>query len=250
MTERTPDAATPAAVTLADAATAAAPRSLEALAARGARRVDPVRWHLATGLARRAPAHAGEARRVIEARLAALVDELAAALDAVPAERGRADAPAASPRASRTGPLAALAAQAGARPRAHSRAPTSLAPAAAPSRAPAPRPAARGAPTPASAPPAEPPGLHYFRRTWSRLNARERLAQSCASLPANAGPLNSHILVHRALATLHELAPGYLEHLVAHVDDLLWIEAATGGAGPEAPAPARGDAERKAPRGR
>jgi hypothetical protein len=222
--------------------------ALEALAARGARRVDPVRWHLAAALARRAPSHAGAARRVIEARIAALVDELAAASGA--GETAAAHGP--SARAASPGPLAALATHAGGRTRAGAPAPASTAPGIAGARAPgsAQRPGARGASTPAAAPAPEPPALHYFRRTWSRLNAHERLAQSRDSLPANAGPLNSHFLVHRALAALHELAPGYLEHLVAHVDDLLWIEAATGGAGPEMPAPARPDTERKAARGR
>jgi hypothetical protein len=111
------------------------------------------------------------------------------------------------------------------------------------------RPAKTPAPPPVPVAPPEPPALRYFRRTWSRLKVDDRLAQARAALPANAGPLNTHHLVHRALATLHELAPGYLEHFIAHVDDLLWIEAATGGAGPESLAPPRAEGERK-PRGR
>jgi hypothetical protein len=77
------------------------------------------------------------------------------------------------------------------------------------------------------------------------LKADARLAQSHAALPANAGPLNSLHLVHRTLATLHALAPGYCEHFIGHIDDLLWIEAATGAAGPDAMVPTRAEAERK-----
>jgi hypothetical protein len=67
----------------------------------------------------------------------------------------------------------------------------------------------------------------YFRRTWAKLGARQRLAQSLATLPENPGPLNSQHLVHRALTLMGELAPAYLERFVAHVDALLSLEAAT-----------------------
>jgi len=204
------------------ASTAAA---LESLGVRGARRLDPMRWHLAEALARRAPRHAGAARGVIEARLAVLVEALAEAVDRaepIPAHD-------ASMRASSQGPLAALVAHAVARGRPSTGSLCASTSALARTGSPASRAGARSraalaAPAPAML--AEPPALQYFRRTWSRLNADQRLAQSRAGLPANAGPLNSHHLVHKALVTLHELSPAYLEHFVVHVDDLLWIEAA------------------------
>jgi len=239
--------------------------ALEALAARGARRADPVRWHLAEALLRRVPAHEGEARRLIEQRLASLVEALDAAIDGAEAGAGHAAplAGASSPASARPSPLAALLthakahAKAKAGPADDAQEPVDPMPATSvPARSvkPAPRrPNSAGrvtrrveaAPVPAPPPAEQPPALDYFRRTWSRLKADERLAQSRASLPANAGPLNSHHLVHRALATLHELAPGYYEHFIGHVDDLLWIEAATGAAGPEAAAPVRAEGERK-----
>jgi len=64
----------------------------------------------------------------------------------------------------------------------------------------------------------------YFQRTWSRLEAEQRLAQALAAVPDNAGPLNSRQLVHRTLVLLRELSPEYLQHFIAHVDALLWLE--------------------------
>lgn len=93
-------------------------------------------------------------------------------------------------------------------------------------------PAARGtAPLAASAPP-ELKALQYFRSTWSRLSTEQRLAQSAAKLPENAGPLNSQHLVHQSLVLMRELSPGYLERFIAHVDTLLWLDQVTHSAGP------------------
>jgi hypothetical protein len=50
------------------------------------------------------------------------------------------------------------------------------------------------------------------------------LAQSQASLPVNAGPLNSQQLVHRALTLMQGAAPGYLHQLMAYVDALSMLE--------------------------
>ena len=68
--------------------------------------------------------------------------------------------------------------------------------------------------------------VKLFRRTWWRLSADQRLAQSRATLPENAGPLNSHHLVHRSLTLMRELSPEYLERFVGYVDALQWLEQA------------------------
>lgn len=70
--------------------------------------------------------------------------------------------------------------------------------------------------------------LAYFRSTWSRLSAERRLTRSLATVPENAGPLNSHQLVHRALQTMRETSPGYLHHFMTYVDALLWLDQAGG----------------------
>ena len=42
--------------------------------------------------------------------------------------------------------------------------------------------------------------------------------------PADAGPLNSGVLVHRALGLMRSLSPGYLQHFLAYVDALSWLQ--------------------------
>jgi hypothetical protein len=84
----------------------------------------------------------------------------------------------------------------------------------------------------AATPPAELKALRDFRRQWARLDAERRLLQSAAALPAQAGPLHSHRLVHRALARLRELSPAYFERFMAHADALLWLEQRVGDGSP------------------
>lgn len=179
---------------MADAAASAA--AIEALRRRGAAQVDPLRLRLIESLARRAAGHEGAARRVLDERLAVLVAACGAALDraasAGGATRPQADA---APRS----PLADLVAS-----------------------------LARQAPPPPTAPARaaaiELDALPFFRRTWSRLSAEQRLAQSQAALPDNAGPLNSHHLVHRSLTLMRDLSPGYFDRFVAHADALLSLQ--------------------------
>jgi len=179
---------------------------IEALRARGARRADPVRWSLIEALARRAQDQPGTVRRALEDRLASLVAACGEVLDRPQAAAADAEV------AVRRGPLGVLV--------------DSLARHAAPA-APAVRSAASSAPRRAARP--ELDALPYFRRTWSKLSVEQRLAESRSALPDNAGPLNSHHLVHRSLTLMRELSPEYLERFVTQVDALLWLEAARKG---------------------
>ena len=161
-----------------------------------------VRARLAQALARRAEAHAGAARRVLDERVAAL-----AAAPEVARETPRADT---APRT--RGALAELVAHAARQKTA-------------PVLAASPRPRETvAAPAPALASDAR--TVQFFKRTWSRLSADQRLAQSRATLPEKAGPLNSHHLVHRTLVLMRELSPEYLERFVGYVDALQWLEQA------------------------
>ena len=81
--------------------------------------------------------------------------------------------------------------------------------------------------------------LQFFKRTWSRLSADQRLAQSRACLPDNAGPLNSQHLVHRSLVLMRELSPEYFEHFVGYIDALQWLEQSNEAAEQSAGMPAR-----------
>ena len=216
-----------------------APDALDALRAQGVPARDPVSFRLAEALARRAPAHAGAAREAIEARLAGVLRRLDGAMhegevaspgtDGAPAPAARGLLAALVSDVARQKPLPVLGAAA--RPRdASATATPSLAP-------------ARLVPSPA------PDGrtLQFFKRTWSRLSAEQRLAQSRATLPDNAGPLNSHHLVHRALTLMQSLSPEYLEHFVGYVDALQWLEQANEAAAaePRAGAPKRSAALRR-----
>lgn len=85
---------------------------------------------------------------------------------------------------------------------------------------------AAAAPAPATAGPQD---LTYFRSTWSRLRIDRQLTQSQAQVPENAGPLHSDRLVLRALQTLRELSPAYLNRYMAYVDTLMGLEQARAG---------------------
>lgn len=206
-----PDEPTTPALSPADAAL------FDALRERGVDSRDPVRFRLAESLARRACAHAGAARRVLDDKLAALMDKLSRTIDSKVEP---------TPSGPRRGVLAELVAQAS-----HLKSGPVLAPSTGPRNA-----AADRAP---AGPATDPKTLQFFKRTWSRLSAEQRLAQSRASLPENAGPLNSHHLVHRSLTLMRELSPEYLERFVGYIDALQWLEQANEAAAQEAAQAAR-----------
>ncbi len=234
-----------------DDVAARAQHTLDAWRERGADRLDPVRFRFIDALRRRAAAHGGDARRLLDARLATLIDAYAADLrraesngDACECAGAPAPAPASStspaptPAAPSTtttspatsspgeparGPLAALLDYIGSRERPTASAPDETRAAPASSTASG-RVALR----------AEPELLDYFRETWSKLSADSQLRASLEQVPKNAGPLNSSSLVHRSLSLMRELSPEYLRQFLSYVDALSWLqqmngdEAATG----------------------
>lgn len=246
-----------------DDVAARAQHTLDAWRERGADRLDPVRFRFIDALRRRAAAHGGDARRLLDARLAALIDAYAADLrraesngDACECAGAPAPAPAPAPASSSSsssssstspaptpaapsttttspatsspaeparGPLAALLDYIGSRERPTASAPDETRAAPASSTASG-RVALR----------AEPALLDYFRETWSKLSADSQLRASLEQVPKNAGPLNSSSLVHRSLSLMRELSPEYLRQFLSYVDALSWLqqmngdEAATG----------------------
>jgi hypothetical protein len=177
--------------------------ALEALRARGAQAFDPVRFSFLQALARRATGHEGEARQLLEARLAQLLASFADAMDAAAATQD-----AAVHSTHQASPLAELVEHLGRQATTEALPPSGVH-----------RPAA------GSLPP-ELKTLRYFRSTWTRLAADQRLTQALAQVPDNPGPLHSQHLVHRALTLMRELSPDYLQHFMAQVDALLWLEQA------------------------
>jgi hypothetical protein len=66
--------------------------------------------------------------------------------------------------------------------------------------------------------------LDHFQKLWSRMRTESQLRESLDHAPENAGPLNSSALVHRSIALMRDLSPGYLQHFVSYVDDLSSLE--------------------------
>ncbi|HKU00518.1 MAG TPA: DUF2894 domain-containing protein [Paraburkholderia sp.] len=182
--------------------------TLDGWRAQGADRLDPVRYALIDALDRRASTHAGAARRVLDARIDALLADYAAGVERATSNAiSNPPAHADNTALQNTTTHGNLAAQIGSADH-----------------------LAR------SGPPAE--LLDYFRDVWSKLSADQQVQQSLDQVPKNAGPLNSSSLVHRALLLMRELSPGYLRQFLAYADALSWLEdlsAATAPAPKEAP---------------
>jgi hypothetical protein len=62
------------------------------------------------------------------------------------------------------------------------------------------------------------------RATWARMSVDKQLALAMKRGPENAGPINSHNLVLRSLAMMQGISPGYLSRMVSYVDTLLSLD--------------------------
>ncbi|MDR6524546.1 hypothetical protein J2789_007260 [Variovorax paradoxus] len=207
--------------------------------ARGDQRFDPVRFRFIEAMARRAAAHGGEARQMLDDKVAALLAAY---------EEDWAKSQSANPEPQEQTATVEQSALAELVEHIAQHAPV-------PGNAPiAPTPAKAGAAAAASpaAPPPELKSIRYFQSTWSRLSADRRLTQSLSKVPENAGPLNSHHLVHRSLTLMRDISPEYLNRFMAYVDALSWVDQlnAGGNAGAAAPAGAAGSPAKKSGRSR
>ncbi|HDR9504627.1 TPA: DUF2894 domain-containing protein [Burkholderia cepacia] len=183
--------------------------TLDAWREQGADRLDPVRFLRIDALERRAAALEGNARGLLDARLATLIEGFAAVVARVDEAKAAAGdtAQAADGAAGRGPSLAALVERLGRDAQADRRG-------------------------------LDPELVDYFRTMWSKVRTEQQYRQSLDQVPRNAGPLNSNSLVHRSLATMRELSPEYLQQFLSYVDALAWLEdLAGGGAQPEKEAP-------------
>lgn len=195
---------------------------IEAWRTRGDDRLYPVRFRLIEVLARRSADHHGDVRSILDARLHRLVEAYGKDIE--------------SARHAGDGIARGIAL----------------------SQAPVPHPGltdlvdhiARHTAAREDGPASREAMLAYVRSTWSKLSAERRLTQSLATVPENAGPLNSHHLVHRALALMGELSPAYLGRFMAHVDALLWLDKAGGDQPVASKSAPRGGSRKKSGRGR
>ncbi|WP_369936666.1 DUF2894 domain-containing protein [Xanthomonas tesorieronis] len=200
-----------------------------------AERLDPLRFRFIEALARRVDAHHGQARHLLEQKLSALLDAYAADLARMPVAQpvrvaGEEEAVALQPALAQGGTNAD--ACGGDVTDAHA-APAATVSATA--RSPLgellqrfPAATANDANGTASATPLQSapqlPALDDARRLWTELRSRSQLRQSLQQAPSDAGPLNSGVLVHRSLALMRTLSPGYLQHFLAYVDALSWLQ--------------------------
>ncbi|WP_176046190.1 DUF2894 domain-containing protein [Burkholderia sp. BCC1644] len=178
--------------------------TLDAWREQGADRFDPVRFHRIDALERRAAALGGDARALLDARLATLIEGYADVVARAEQAPVMDDAVrVASPRGTLSALVDRLARDAQADRRG-----------------------------------LDPELVDYFRTMWSKVRTEQQYRQSLDQVPRNAGPLNSNSLVHRSLATMRELSPEYLQQFLSYVDALAWLEdLAGGGAQPEKEAP-------------
>lgn len=97
------------------------------------------------------------------------------------------------------------------------------------------------------------------QRTWRQLRTAQRMAEVSAPVPEHLGPLNSQVLVTRALQQLQALAPDYLQRLLTQLDTLAALaplqpapddKPARGARAPARTAPAKAAARKPAARKR
>ena len=87
--------------------------------------------------------------------------------------------------------------------------------------------------------------VQLHRRTWSALRLTRRMAEVSAPVPEHLGPLNSQVLVSRALQQLKDLSPDYLQRLLTQLDTLAALVPLQAPAEAEKPARAARPAARK-----
>lgn len=66
--------------------------------------------------------------------------------------------------------------------------------------------------------------LAPIREAQAKQQLAARIQHAITHTPGDAGPLNAHRQVARALAALQDISPAYLEHLVTYLDDLMVLE--------------------------
>lgn len=98
--------------------------------------------------------------------------------------------------------------------------------------------------------PEELSSVRRFRRAWDRTRALDRLEEAAARRPANAGPLNSHMLVLRSLDLMRGLSPDYLRRFIVQIEALQWLEDAAARSPREQPRAAAAKKSRNARRGK
>lgn len=203
---------------------------IASLRAAGVDRFDPVRFHHIGVLARRASAHQGSIRHLLDAKLAQALSGLKARFEQAQNDASQMLAQSVQQyphaagdleRCMTAGDFRQLQRQVAAlRTREQCAALGALV-----------RQLAQHAPENAGVPqqvnagaPVELKALRNDRNTWSKLSVDKQVRQALDQAPANAGPINSHMLVLRSLALMRDIAPDYLNRFMAYADTLLCLD--------------------------
>lgn len=165
--------------------------ALEALRTAGAAQFDPVAWHYLQTLSQRAVLQTGKAQALLRDRLQTAMTELRSRMEtaakATHSQRVQAN----------TSALAALLQDMPSRQQASGH---------------------------SDGWPAENPRIQQFRKQLSQISVQKQVKQAIALAPANAGPINSHMLVLRSLGSMRDISPDYLNRFMAYVDTLLCLD--------------------------
>ncbi len=162
---------------------------LQALKEAGAPAWDPVGWHYLQTLAARTAEQSGLAQNLLNSKLEQ-------ALHAFEARRRHAEA-----------------------------APTPINPASSPLALLLQEMQSSAARSSAALPP-ENPRVKQFRQQLRKISMQKQVRHALAQAPQNAGPINSQMLVLRALDLMRSLSPAYLHRFMTHLDTLLCLEEA------------------------
>ena len=165
--------------------------ALEALRTAGAAQFDPVAWHYLQTLGQRAGRQSGKAQALLSVRVQTGMAELRSRMEAA--------ARATHTHRAQPGPsaLAALLQDMPSRQQASGH---------------------------SDGWPAENPRIQQFRRQLSQISVQKQVKKAIALAPANAGPINSHMLVLRSLGSMRDISPDYLNRFMAYVDTLLCLD--------------------------
>jgi hypothetical protein len=72
----------------------------------------------------------------------------------------------------------------------------------------------------------ENPRVQQFRQQLHKISVQKSVTQAIAQAPQNAGPINSHMLVLRALGLMRDICPDYLNRFMLYADTLLSLDEA------------------------
>ena len=180
---------------------------LQALRAAGAAQREPLRWHYIEELSRRKQDHAGKAQDLLRDKLIKALDEVQARLASTSQAASGTDMPPTTAASPATPSALTQLLQ-------HMRfAGTSTT-----------TPPKSQAQRPGVSLPPENPRVQKFRQQLRKISVKKQVQKALDQAPPNAGPINSHMLVLRALGLMRDISPDYLDRFMTHVDTLLCLE--------------------------